>query len=108
MTEKRRRYSTDFKFRVALEAAKGQKTLNELASEHGVHPNQISTWKHQLLDGGPGLFGQNGAHEQREQEALQTELFEQIGRLKMELEWVKKSCPPRLTPSARWLSRITR
>lgn len=90
MTEKRRRYSSDFKFRVALEAAKGQKTLNELASEHDVHPNQISTWKRQLLDGGPGLFGQNGAHAQHEQEALQTELFEQIGRLKMELEWVKK------------------
>jgi transposase-like protein len=90
MTEKRRRYSGDFKFRVALEAVKGQKTLNELASEHGVHPNQISTWKRQLLDGGPGLFDQNGAHAQHEQEALQTELFEQIGRLKMELEWVKK------------------
>jgi transposase-like protein len=90
MTEKRRRYSSDFKFRVALEAAKGQKTLNELASEHGVHPNQISTWKRQLLDGGAGLFGHNGAHAEREQEALQSELFEQIGRLKMELEWVKK------------------
>jgi transposase-like protein len=108
MTEKRRRYSADFKFRVALEAAKGQKTLNELASEHGVHPNQISTWKHQLLEGGPGLFGQNGAHEQREQVVLQTELFEQIGRLKMELEWVKKSYSQQLTPSARLLSRITR
>ena len=90
MTEKRNRYGADFKFRVAMEAAKGQKTLNELASEHGVHPNQISTWKHQLLDGGPGLFEQNGRHAQREQEAVQDELFEQIGRLKMELEWVKK------------------
>ena len=90
MTEKRRRFSAEFKFRVALEAVKGQKTLNELASEHSVHPNQISTWKHQLLDGGPGLFGQTGAHEQREQAVLETELFEQIGRLKMELEWVKK------------------
>ena len=91
MAEKRKRYSADFKFRVAMEAAKGQKTLNELASEHGVHPNQISTWKRQLLDGGPGIFGQNGRHGQREQEAAQVELFEQIGRLKMELEWVKKA-----------------
>ena len=90
MAEKRNRYGADFKFRVAMEAAKGQKTLNELASEHGVHPNQISTWKRQLLDGGPGLFEQNGRHAQREQEAVQVELFEQIGRLKMELEWVKK------------------
>ena len=90
MAEKRKRYGADFKFRVAMEAAKGQKTLNELASEHGVHPNQISTWKCQLLDGGPGLFGPNGRQAQREQEAVQGELFEQIGRLKMELEWVKK------------------
>ena len=91
MAEKRKRYSADFKFRVALEAAQGQKTLNELASEQGVHPNQISTWKRQLLEGGPGTFSQNGRHDQREQEAAQVELFEQIGRLKMELEWVKKA-----------------
>jgi len=90
MAEKRKRYGADFKFRVALEAAKGQKTLNELASEHGVHPNQISTWKRQLLDGGAGIFSQNGGQKPRDQEAVQGELFEQIGRLKMELEWVKK------------------
>ena len=90
MAEKRKRYGADFKFRVALEAVKGQKTLNELASEHGVHPNQISTWKRQLLDGGPGIFSPNGGQQQRDQEARQGELFEQIGRLKMELEWVKK------------------
>ena len=93
MAEKRKRYGADFKFRVALEAAKGQKTLNELAGEHGVHPNQISTWKHQLLDGGPGLFSPTGHPDQRAQEAAQAELFEQIGRLKMELEWVKKKLP---------------
>jgi putative transposase len=93
MAEQRRRYSADFKFRMALEAAKGQKTPNELAGEHGVQPNQISTWKHQLLDGGPGLFGQNGNCDPRAQAAAQAELFEQIGRLKMELEWVKKKLP---------------
>jgi putative transposase len=90
MADKRRRYNADFKFRVALEAAKGQKTVNELASEHGVHPSQVSTWKHQLLDGGPSIFGQDGSQVQRKQEGIETELFEQIGRLKMELEWVKK------------------
>jgi len=90
MAEKRKRYAADFKFRVALEAAKGQRTLNELASEHGVHPNQISAWKRQLLDGGPGIFSQSSGLEQRNQAAEQAELFEQIGRLKMELEWVKK------------------
>ena len=90
MAEKRKRYAADFKFRVALEAAKGQKTLSELASEHGVHPGQISIWKRQLLDDGPGIFSQNDGRQQRDQEAEQVALFEQIGRLKMELEWVKK------------------
>lgn len=90
MPEKRHRYSAEFKFRVALEAAKGQKTLNELASEYEVHPNQISAWKQHLLAGGAGLFAHNGAHRQQAQEALQTDLYEQIGRLKMELEWLKK------------------
>lgn len=90
MTKKRRRYSAEFKFQVALDAAKGLKTLNELAGEHGVHPNQISQWKGELLAGGATLFSSKSARQQQEQEALQTELYEQIGRLKMELEWLKK------------------
>ena len=90
MTIKRRRFSPEFKFRVALEAAKGQQTISELASKHGVHPNQVSQWKRQLLDNGADVFGQNGHKEQHVQEAVQTELYEQIGRLKMELEWIKK------------------
>ncbi len=90
MTKKRRRFSSEFKFRVALEATKGQQTLSELASKHSVHPNQISQWKRQLLEGGADVFNQNGNKEQREQQAVQIELYEQIGRLKMELEWVKK------------------
>jgi putative transposase len=90
MTKKRRRYSAEYKFKVALEAAKGLRTLNELAGEHGVHPNQISQWKGQLLESGPTLFSTQSARKQREQEALQAQLYEQIGRLKMELEWLKK------------------
>ena len=90
MTVKRRRFSSDFKFRVALEAAKGQQTLRELSSQYSVHPNQISQWKRQLLEHGSDVFNQNGANSRQDQEAIQTELYEQIGRLKMELEWVKK------------------
>jgi len=90
MTERRRRFSAEFKFQVALEAAKGLKTLNELSSQYGVHPNQISGWKRELLEGGVAVFSSNSARQRREQEALQAELYEQIGRLKMELEWLKK------------------
>jgi transposase-like protein len=90
MATKRHRYSADFKFRVALEAVKGQKTVNELASEFGVHPNQISQWKRALLDGGTTLFSTQRERSQREQTAREADLYEQIGRLKMELEWLKK------------------
>ena len=90
MSKKRRRFSAEFKFQVALEAAKGLKTLNELSSQYGVHSNQISGWKRELLEGGANVFSSNSARQLREQEALQTELYEQIGRLKMELEWLKK------------------
>ena len=90
MSKRRRRFSAEFKFKVALEAAKGTKTLNELSSEYGVHANQISAWKRELLEGGATLFSSKKARQQREQEMLQTELYEQIGRLKMELEWLKK------------------
>jgi len=65
MTKKRRSYSAEFKFKVALEAAKGLKTLNELSSEHGVHPNQISQWKGELLQGGATIFSNRSARQQR-------------------------------------------
>jgi transposase-like protein len=87
---KGKRHSAQFKFKVALEAAKGTKTLAELASQYGLHPSQISEWKQQLLQDGPSVFSSQTARQRREQETLQTELYEQIGRLKMELEWLKK------------------
>lgn len=90
MPKSRRRHSAEFKLKVALEAAKGLKTLNEIASEFSLHPNLVSQWKQQLLDGGQALFRPSKGHSERESEALQAELYEQIGRLKMELEWLKK------------------
>jgi len=90
MSKQRRRHSAEFKFQVALDAAKGLQTINELASHYGVHPNQVSQWKQTLLQDGASLFSQHNARLQREQAALQAELYEQIGRLQMELEWLKK------------------
>jgi putative transposase len=96
VTRKRKQYSQQFKFQVALEAVKELKTLNEIASAYAVHPTQVKSWKKQLLAAGSAVFGQNVTQQLQEQESRETELYEQIGRLKMELEWLKKSCPIRL------------
>ena len=94
MTKKRKKYSGQFKFKIALEAVKGQVTINEIASSNNIHPNQVSTWKKQLLVEGPTVFGQQTAKKLQEQTAREAELFEQIGPLKMELEWLKKKATP--------------
>lgn len=91
MPKKRQRRSADFTFRLALEAAKAQKTLSQLASEYEVHPTQITQWKKQLLESGSNLFGQQHVRQQQAQTAREAELFEQIGRLQMKLEWLKKT-----------------
>ena len=66
MTQKRKQYKAEFKFQMALEAAKGLKTINQLASEHDLHPNPISQWKRQLLEQGRPLFGNGSVKHQRE------------------------------------------
>jgi transposase-like protein len=86
----RKRHSAAFKAKVALEAAKQDETIAELAKRHQVHPVQISQWKKQLLDGLVSLFENGSAARRPDPEKLQTELYEQIGRLQMELAWVKK------------------
>ena len=73
-----------------MEAAKGQETVNRIAAKYEIHPSQVSQWKRQLLDEGTAVFGTANERKLREQEALQTDLYEQIGRLKMDLEWLKK------------------
>jgi transposase-like protein len=94
LSRKRRQHDARFKFKVALEAARGLRTINEIASENNVHPNQVSGWKKQLLEEGPAVFTSNSSKQQREQEATEADLYEQIGRLKMELEWLKKKVAP--------------
>lgn len=91
MTGRRKRYNAEYKFETALEAVKGLKTINQLASERGLHPNQVSQWKRQLLEEGATIFGNGSGHQQREAARVEADLYEQIGRLKVELEWVKKA-----------------
>lgn len=90
MGRQRRQHSEQFKFKVALEAAKGLRTINEIASEHHLHPNQVSSWKKELLEEGPGVFSRSRERCQQAQADQEAALYEQIGRLKMELEWLKK------------------
>jgi transposase-like protein len=92
MAGKRKVHTSAFKAQVALAALKGHKTVNELAGHYGVHPTLIHGWKKQLLTGAEGLFGSPARAASADDEARQAELFEQIGRLKMGLEWLKKSC----------------
>ena len=87
---RQKRHPAAFKAKVALEAAKQTRTIAELAKAYQVHPVQISQWKKQLLDGVEDLFRDGRRREREEGEARQAELYEQIGRLNMEIEWLKK------------------
>ena len=91
MARIRKKHTPAFKAQVALEAAKQAKTIAELAKQFQVHPVQISQWKKQLLDGIESLFRDGRRREREEGLALQAELYERIGRLNMEVEWLKKS-----------------
>ena len=90
MTTKRKQYSDQFKFKVALEAIKSLATINELASRFQVHPNQVRNWKKKLADEGSMVFERKSGKQQQDLSTDEAELYEQIGRLKMELEWLKK------------------
>jgi transposase len=90
MTGKRKAHTAAFKAQVALAAHKGDRTVNELAGHYGVHPTLIHGWKKQLITGAQAIFESPAKAAAADAEARQAELFEQIGRLKMELEWMKK------------------
>ncbi len=95
MSTKRRNHTPQFKFRVALEAAHNHKTVNQIASGHSVHTNLVGAWRKQLMEKGSSIFltasaGSAAARKEKERVEQEAELYEQIGRLKMELEWLKK------------------
>ena len=86
----RKTYSADFKAKVALEAVAGQRSLAELASRYEVHPNLIRQWRKTLVAGLPEVFSDQRRRREEDTEAEKARLFEEIGRLKVELDWVKK------------------
>jgi len=90
MSVQRKRYSAELKTRVALEALKGQKTANEIAAEYGVHPTQIAQWKKQALDGLPEVFSSQAGKREKSEEALIASLYQQIGQLKVQVDWLEK------------------
>lgn len=90
MTKQRRQFSAKFKFQVAVEALKEQKTVNEIASAYEVHPTQVKEWKKQLQQEGTMVFNERASKAQQVQAEVEANLYEEIGRLKMEVDWLKK------------------
>lgn len=91
MARSRRKLSAEFKAKVALEAIRGVRSENELASRHGVHPSQIQKWKKQAIENLPELFKDGRGRDGKADEELKSRLYEQIGKLQVELEWLKKN-----------------
>jgi transposase len=91
MTDHRKRYDGTFKAKVVLQSLKNEKTIAELASDYGVHPNQITQWRKQALEDLPALFSSKQARKDKAHEEERDELLKQIGQLKVEVEWLKKS-----------------
>jgi transposase-like protein len=87
---KRKRYSAEFKAKVALEALKEQQTLAELSAQYQIHSVQISNWRKQLLDGSAAIFKNSNNNTQKKQQNLADHLYQEIGRLTIELDWLKK------------------
>lgn len=90
MGKHRRQFSSELKAKIAVDAIKGQRTVQEIASSYKVHPNQVTNWKKQLLDFSPEAFSAGRLRSEQADEELKSELYEQIGKLKVELDWLQK------------------
>lgn len=86
----RRQFSKEYKAKVAIEALKGQRTVNEIAQEFGIHVSQVNEWKKQLLDGAAEVFSRGQDRTASEHEAERDRLYQQIGKLQVEVDWLKK------------------
>ena len=100
MSKKRRSFSDALKFKIVLEALKGQRQISEIATEFDVHPNQITTWKKQFLDHGASVFSTKNDTEKMELEETQEELYKKIGEQQVAIDWLKKN----LKKSESWRS----
>jgi transposase-like protein len=89
-TGKRRQFTAEFKARIAIEAIKGQKTIQEIAAHYEVHPNMVTTWKRQALAELPQVFSDQRSRAAESDEALKDALYQQIGKLQVQLDWLKK------------------
>ncbi len=87
---KRKSFSSEFKAKVAIEALKGQRTVNEIAAEFEVHPSQVNNWKKQLLEGSSDVFGRGRQKREADFDDERDKLYSQIGKLKVEVDWLKK------------------
>ena len=94
MSKERRKHSPSFKAKVALEAVKGDQTVAQLAARYEVHPGQIQAWKKSLLEGASGVFNRNQHKRQKADAALVARLYQQIGQLKVERDFLAERSGP--------------
>jgi transposase len=88
--QKRNKFTAPFKSKVALEAIRGDKTLNEIGNEFGVHPSRVGLWKREILENAPGIFDTKRGPKPVDPSSDTEKLYTEIGRLKVELDWLKK------------------
>ena len=90
MKRQRKQYSADLKAKIAVEAVKGQRTVQEIGAHYSIHPSQVTQWKRQLLESAGEIFSSGRDHAAEADEQLKAELYQQVGKLQMELDWLKK------------------
>lgn len=86
----RKQYSADLKAKIAMEAIKGQRTIQEIASHYSVHPTMVTNWKKQLTEGAAEIFSRGRVHAAEAEDQLKAELYQQIGKLQVDVDWLQK------------------